>query len=217
MTGVLGRTRILKVDPENPDPQVIREAAVLLRRGGLVAFPTETVYGLGANLQDPQAVQELYQVKQRPFEKQATLHIADFKQVEAERVEITPLAWELMRRFWPGPMTLVLARPDGSAIGFRMPGHPVALALLKEAAVPVVAPSANLTGQPPALTAEQVLKVFSDRIDAVLDGGPACAVGTAGRPAVSGISSTVVDLSSQPPRILREGELSGEIRTLLER
>lgn len=207
MNAVTGRTRILKVDPETPDPQVIREAAVLLRRGGLVAFPTETVYGLGANLQDPQAVQELYQVKQRPFEKQVTLHIADFKQVEAEHVEITPLAWELMRRFWPGPMTLVLARRDGSAIGFRMPAHPVALALLKEAAVPVVAPSANLTGHPPALTAEQVLKVFSDRIDVVLDGGPA----------VSGISSTVVDLSSQPPRILREGTLAGEIRTLLER
>ena len=207
MNAAVGRTRLLKVDPENPDPQTIREAAVLLRRGGLVAFPTETVYGLGANLQDPQAVQELYQVKRRPFEKQATLHIADFKQVEAERVEITPLAWDLMQRFWPGPMTLVLARPDGSTIGFRMPGHPVALALLKEAAVPVVAPSANLTGEQPALTAEQVLKVFLDQIDAVLDGGPSA----------SGVSSTVVDLSSRPPRILREGALAGEIRTLLER
>ena len=207
MNAAVGRTRILKVDSENPDPQTIREAAVLLRRGGLVAFPTETVYGLGANLQDPQAVQELYQVKRRPFEKQATLHIADFKQVEAERVEITPLAWELMQRFWPGPMTLVLARPDGSTIGFRMPGHPVALALLKEAAVPVVAPSANLTGEQPALTAEQVLKVFLDQIDAVLDGGPSA----------SGISSTVVDLSSRSSRILREGALAGEIRTLLEK
>jgi L-threonylcarbamoyladenylate synthase len=200
------RTRVLKVDPRHPDPEIIREAAVLLRRGGLVAFPTETVYGLGANLQDPQAVQELYQVKQRPFEKQATLHITDFSQVEQERVNVTPLAWELMRRFWPGPMTLVLARTDGSTIGFRMPGHPVALALLKEAAVPVVAPSANLTGQPPAVTADEVLKVFSDQIDAVLDGGPA----------VSGISSTVVDLSSTPPRLLREGTLAGEIRKLLE-
>ena len=206
MNSVAGRTRVLKVDAANPDPQVIREAAVLLRRGGLVAFPTETVYGLGANLQDPQAVQELYQVKQRPFEKQATLHIAELSQVEAEKVEITPLARELMRAFWPGPMTLVLARPDGSTIGFRMPGHPVALALLKEAAVPVVAPSANLTGQPPALTAGEVLKVFENQIDAVLDGGPA----------VSGVSSTVVDLASQPPRILREGALAGEIRTLLE-
>ena len=198
----LMRTRILKVNPVNPEPEIIREAAVLLRRGGLVAFPTETVYGLGANLQDPQAVQELYQVKRRPFEKQATLHIADLSQVEAERVKVTPLARELMRKFWPGPMTLVLARPDGSTIGFRMPGHPVALALLKEAAVPVVAPSANLTGEPPAVTAEQVLKTFENRIDAVVDGGPA----------VSGISSTVVDLSSVPPRILREGTLAEEIR-----
>ena len=194
------------MDPANPEPELIREAAALLRRGGLVAFPTETVYGLGANLQDPQAVQELYQLKQRPFEKQATLHIADLSQVEQERVAVTPLARELMRRFWPGPMTLVLARPDGSTIGFRMPGHPVALALLKEAAVPVVAPSANLTGQPPALTAQEVLKTFSDRIDAVLDGGPAA----------SGVSSTVVDLASRPPRILREGALSGEIRQLLD-
>jgi L-threonylcarbamoyladenylate synthase len=206
MSGLSVRTRVLKVNSLNPEPDVIRAAAALLKRGGLVAFPTETVYGLGANLQDPQAVQELYQVKQRPFEKQATLHIADFSQVEAEQVEVTPLARELMRRFWPGPMTLVLPRLDGSTIGFRMPNHPVALALLKEAAVPVVAPSANLTGQPPAVTAEQVLKVFENQIDVVLDGGPA----------VSGISSTVVDLSSTPPRLLREGTLAGEIRQLLE-
>ena len=201
------RTRVLKVDPQYPDPQVIREAAGLLRRGGLVAFPTETVYGLGANLRDPQAVQELYQVKQRPFEKRATLHVADFKQIEEEGVDPSPLACELMRRFWPGPVTLVLARPDGSTIGFRMPAHPAALALLREAAVPVIAPSANLAGQPPAVSAEQVLESFSDRIDAVLDGGPAG----------SGQSSTVVDLASNPPRILREGKLSGEIRALIEK
>ena len=199
------RTRVLRVDPAFPDPGVIREAAVLLRRGGLVAFPTETVYGLGANLQDPQAVQELYQVKQRPFEKQATLHIADFAQMEREGVTVSPLAWELMRRFWPGPLTVVLARPDGSTLGFRMPGHPAALALLKEAAVPVIAPSANLSGQPPAVTAEQVLGLFSDKIDAVLDGGPAS----------SGVSSTVADLSCEPPRVLREGTLAGEIRQFI--
>lgn len=201
------RTRVLKVDPKNPDPAVIREAAGLLRRGGLVAFPTETVYGLGANLRDPQAIQELYQAKQRPFEKQATLHIADFKQVEEEKVLVTPLAWELMRNFWPGPLTVVLGRHDGTTIGFRMPGHPVALALLKEAAVPVVAPSANLSGQEPALTAEQVLKVFSDKIDAILDGGPA----------LLGLSSTVVDLSSDSPRLLREGASANEIKEWLEK
>lgn len=205
MKGGGGRTRVLKVDPKNPDPQVIREAAGLLRWGGLVAFPTETVYGLGANLRDPQAVQELYQVKQRPFEKQATLHIADFARVEEEGATVSPLAWEVLRRFWPGPLTVVLARPDGSTIGFRMPSHPVALALLREAAVPVIAPSANRAGQPPALTARRVLEVFSEKIDAVLDGGPA----------VSGISSTVVDLSSKPPRLLREGTLAEEVRSFI--
>ena len=201
----MSRTRLLKVDPASPEPALIHEAAALLRRGGLVAFPTETVYGLGANLQDPQAIQELYQVKQRPFEKQATLHIADFKQVEAEKVTVSPLAWELMRKFWPGPLTLVLGRHDGTTIGFRMPGHPVALALLKEAGVPVVAPSANLSGQEPALTAEQVMQMFEGKIDAVLDGGPA----------QSGVSSAVVDLASSPPRMLREGALSPEIRKLI--
>ena len=172
-----------------------------------MAFPTETVYGLGANLQDPQAIQELYQVKQRPFEKQVTLHIADFKQVEAEGVVVSPLAWELMSRFWPGPLTLVLSRPDGSTVGFRMPSHPVALALLREAQVPVVAPSANLSGQPAATTAEQVLKEFADQIDVVLDAGPT----------PIGVNSTVVDLSVQPPRILREGAMPDRIQQFLGR
>ena len=185
---------------------MIREAAAALRRGGLVAFPTETVYGLGANLQDPQAIQELYQVKQRPFEKQATLHIADFKQVEAEGVTVSPRAWELMRRFWPGPVTVVLARPDGSTVGFRMPDHPVALALLREAGVPVAAPSANPTGDPPATTAEQVQAAFADRIDLILDSGPT----------PLGVSSTVVDLAGDPPRILREGSAAAEVRRFLE-
>jgi len=193
------------VDPGNPDPEAIREAAALLRRGGLVAFPTETVYGLGANLQDPQAIQELYQVKQRPFEKRATLHIADFRQVEEEKVLVSPAAWELMREFWPGPLTVVLARPDGSTIGFRMPGHPVALALLRQAGVPVVAPSANLTGQEPATRAEQVLEVFKDKIDMVLDGGTT----------PIGVSSTVVDLSVESPRLLREGAKAAEIKRFM--
>ena len=205
MKGVGGRTRVLKVDPGNPDPEAIREAAALLRRGGLVAFPTETVYGLGANLQDPQAIQELYQVKQRPFEKRATLHIADFRQVEEEKVLVSPAAWELMREFWPGPLTVVLARPDGSTIGFRMPGHPVALALLRQAGVPVVAPSANLTGQEPATRAEQVLEVFKDKIDMVLDGGTT----------PIGVSSTVVDLSVESPRLLREGAKAAEIKRFM--
>ena len=199
------RTRILKVDAAEPDPEAIRQAAALLQRGGLVAFPTETVYGLGANLKDPQAIQELYQVKQRPFEKRATLHIASFRQVEAEGVTVSPATWKLIREFWPGPLTLVLARRDGSTIGFRMPGHPVAFALLKEAGVPVIAPSANLSGQEPATRAEQVLEVFADKIDMVLDGGPT----------PIGVSSTVVDLTGEAPRILRDGAKAAEIRQFM--
>lgn len=206
MSGFLTmRTRVLKIDPENPDPAVIHEAAAMLQRGGLVAFPTETVYGLGANLQDPQAVQELYQVKHRPFEKQATLHIADPDEVVHHGVRVTDLAQKLMERFWPGPLTLVLSRADGSTLGFRLPRHPVALALLRAARVPVIAPSANLTGQPPPQTAEQVLRDLADRIDLVLDAGPA----------PLGISSTVVDLSVHPPKILRAGSLAAEIESFL--
>ena len=115
------RAKVIRVDPEHPDPGVIHQAGGLLRRGGLVAFPTETVYGLGANLEDPQAISELYQVKERPFQKQFTLHIADPAVVENHGVRVSPLARRLMARFWPGPLTLVLSRPDGSTLGFRMP------------------------------------------------------------------------------------------------
>ena len=178
----------------------------MLQRGGLVAFPTETVYGLGANLNDPQAVQELYQVKQRPFEKRVTLHLADAAQVAGYSVEVTPRAEELMRRFWPGPLTLVLARRDGSTLGFRVPKHPVALALLREAGVPVVAPSANLSGAPPPRTAEAVLAGLEDRVDLVLDAGPTPV----------GVESTVLDLSADPPRLLRPGALAEPVRRWLE-
>lgn len=195
------RTRVLPVDPEHPDPMSIREAAGLLRRGGLVAFPTETVYGLGANLEDPQAIQELYQVKQRPFEKQVTLHIAQASAVESQGVKVSSFARELMSRFWPGPLTLVLGRPDGSTLGFRIPNHPVALALLKEAAVPVVAPSANLSGSAPPRTAAEVLRDLADKIDLVLDAGPTPV----------GIESTVLDLTTDRPKILRRGAIGEEI------
>ena len=200
------RTRVLKIDPKHPEPELIREAAGILRRGGLVAFPTETVYGLGASLEDPQTIQELYQVKQRPFEKQVTVHIGDRETVQKNGVQVSPEACTLMGRFWPGPLTLVLARPDGSTVGFRMPDHPVALALLKEAAVPVVAPSANLSGHPAPKTAEEVLRDLADRIDLVLDAGPT----------PRGVESTVLDLSCRPPKILREGAIGSEIRHWLE-
>ncbi len=191
------RTRTIPVDPENPDPIVIHQAAGMLRRGGLVAFPTETVYGLGASLEDPQAIQELYEVKQRPKEKKVTLHIADVEKVKASGVLVSSMAEKLMREFWPGPLTVILARPDGSTLGFRIPKHPVALALLRQAACPVVAPSANPSGAPPPTTAQQVFSYFANRIDMILDAGPT----------PIGVESTVLDLTREPPKILRAGAL----------
>jgi L-threonylcarbamoyladenylate synthase len=163
------------------------------------------VYGLGANLDDPQAIQELYQVKERPFRKQVTLHIADPSDLKRYDLEISAMAGELMERFWPGPLTLVLKRRDGSTLGFRMPKHPVALALLSQARVPVVAPSANLSGNPPPRTAQEVLRDLSDKIDILLDGGP-----TPG-----GLESTVLDLSGERPQILRRGAIGDEIEKVL--
>lgn len=200
------RARVLKVNAQHPEVEAIREAAGVLRRGGLVAFPTETVYGLAANLEDPQAIQELYQVKERPFGKQVTLHVAGIEEVSRRGGVVGPPAAALMRRFWPGPLTLVLPRAGGGTLGFRMPDHPAALALLREAAVPVVATSANLSGNPPPRTAEEVMRGLADKIDLVLDAGPAPV----------GVESTVLDLASDPPRILRPGALAGEIRAHLE-
>lgn len=189
------------VHPQRPEPEIIQEAAAVLRRGGFVIFPTETVYGLGVNLQDPQAIQELYQIKRRPFEKKVTLHIAQIRQVVAAGVRVSESARRLMRRFWPGPLTLVLPRPDGSSVGFRMPQHPVALALLQAAQIPVGAASVNLSGAPPACTAQEAMLDFAEKVDLVLDAGP-----TPG-----GVASTVVDCSVQPPRILRRGARVSDI------
>ena len=199
------RTRVLSVDPRRPDPELIHEAAVCVQRGGLVAFPTETVYGIAANLNDPQAIQELYFVKQRPFEKQVTIHLADASGVDSYGVLIPPAAQRLMDLFWPGPLTIVLARSDGSTLGFRVPNHPVALAFLAAADVPVVAPSANLSGNPPPSTAQQVMNDLQDKIDLVLDAGPTAI----------GVSSTVVDFSGQTPRVSREGARFQEIQKAL--
>lgn len=188
----------------------ISDAAEIIRKGGLVAFPTETVYGLGANALDPAAVQKIFETKGRPETSPLIVHVASVEMAREVVAEWPPLAEELARQWWPGPLTLVLAKkpvvPDIvtaglPTVGVRMPNHPIALALIEAAGVPVAAPSANrFTGLSPT-TAEHVKAAFGDAVP-VLDGGP-CAVG---------IESTVVAIEGDKLKLLRPGMISlGEL------
>ena len=208
-------TCVLVVDPAHPDPSAVAQAASVLRRGGLVAFPTETVYGLGAHALDAAAVRRVFAAKGRPATDPLIVHLASAGQVAEVAAGLPPAAGELARRLWPGPLTLVLRRhprvPPEVAVGrdtvaVRVPAHPVALALIAAAAVPVVAPSANLFSRPSPTTAQHVLEDLRGRVDVVLDAGPTAI----------GIESTVVDLTVDPPALLRPGGIPAEeLRALL--
>jgi len=204
MIEIVITTRLIRVSPEEPQPEAIREAADLLRRGGLVAFPTETVYGLGGNALDAQAVRRIFEAKGRPANDPLIVHIPGIEMLPRVVAEVPPLVEKLARRFWPGPLTLILPRgstvpPEVTAglntVAVRVPAHPVALALLREAGVPVAAPSANRFGGVSPTTAEHVWHDLAGRVECILDGGPT----------TIGVESTVLDLSHQPPCILRPG------------
>lgn len=192
----------------------IRRAAEILLSGGLVAFPTETVYGLGANALDGNAVSRIFIAKGRPQDNPLIAHIADISWLERLCLDIPPAAYELCRTFWPGPLTLVLRSSGAVArevsagldtVAVRSPDHPVALALLSACGVPVAAPSANISSGPSPTEAKHVCEDLNGRIDALLDGGR-CRVG---------LESTVLDLASGIPRILRPGGITLEqIRTI---
>lgn len=209
------KTLRLQVDPgqlENPSSrQAISTAAQILRDGGLVAFPTETVYGLGASALDASAVARIFEAKRRPSWDPIIVHIAGpvASNPMLERiVERTPYAAErLMGSFWPGPLTLLLPRsgavPDAvtagrSLVGVRMPAHPVAFALIAEAGVPIAAPSANVFGHISPTTAAHVLEDLDGRIDAILDAGPS----------LHGVESTVLDPNQSPMVIYRPGAIT---------
>ena len=193
------RTVVLKVAPGHPDKRSIARAAKILRSGGLVAFPTETVYGLGANLLNKKGVEKLYKVKRRPKGKPFTVHIEDTSLIKKLGCEITKTAKALMDKYWPGPLTIILNCRSGQKTGFRMPGNKVALKLIKGSGVPVVAPSANISGEAPPTSAEGVLEQLDGKIDILLDAGPTDI----------GVESTVIDMTVTPPKILREGAISG--------
>ena len=190
-------TLIFKIDPERIDKKIILYGARIIRAGGLVAFPTETVYGLAANLLNKDAVKDLYRVKRRARNKPIAVHIAGPGIIRKMGCRITKDAAALIKKFWPGPLTVILKSKKGANIGFRMPAHNAALALIKKSGVPVVAPSANLSGHASAKSADDVLRQLKGKIDVILDGG---------RTKI-GVESTVIDLTKRPPKFLREGAI----------
>lgn len=201
--------RIGGADADTDPREAFEEAAELLRAGRLVAFPTETVYGLGAHALDERAVQRIYEAKGRPSINPIIVHVADRDAARALSADWTPTADVLARTFWPGPITLVVRKRDvvpdivtagRDTVGLRVPSHPVALALIQRAGLPIAAPSANLSTQVSPTTAEHVVRGLGDRVDLVLDGGPTTV----------GIESTVVDATGAVARVLRPGMISLE-------
>lgn len=201
------RPSVVRVDPDAFDPAALEPAADALRRGELVAFPTETVYGLGANALDARAVARIFEAKGRPANNPLIVHVAHVDQARALVTAWPDAAERLARAFWPGPLTLVLPRRDDlpaaisaglGSVGLRIPAHPVARALIERAGVPVAAPSANRYTQVSPTTAAHVVKGLGARVDWIVDGGPTTV----------GIESTVVSLLDPArPRILRPGML----------
>jgi len=198
------KTLVFKVNPKNPEIATIRKAACIIRNGGLVAFPTETVYGLGADALNAKAVLALFKAKKRPLDNPPIVHVGRPEDVYRLAVEVPAKAKILMRTFWPGPLTFVFKRssivPSVTVAGLdtiavRMPKHNVALALIRESGCPIAAPSANLAGRPSPTMAEHVLEDLNGQIDAVLDAGPT----------KIGVESTVLDVTVDPPQILRPG------------
>ncbi len=203
------QTFVMKVSPKAPQKRLILTAAEVLRRGGLVAFPTETVYGLGADALNADAVKQIFVAKGRPLDNPIIVHIASVADLKALTSHVPERASLLIDRFWPGPLTLILQKspdvPDDvtgglDTVAVRMPQNKIALALIKALGHPIAAPSANLSGRPSGTTAGHVLQDFAGKIDMILDGGPVAV----------GVESTVLDLSRKPPAILRPGAITQE-------
>ncbi len=202
------QTRVLKVDPMRLDtPEataVLHEAAAIIQQGGLVAFPTETVYGLGADALNSTAVARIFAAKKRPFYDPIIVHVADAAELPRVAQNVPPLAYQLANQFWPGPLTLVLPKgtavPDvvtagGPTVAVRCPAHPVALALIYAAGTPIGAPSANRFSHTSPTSAQHVWEDLAGEVALILDGGPT----------LVGVESTVLDITGEKPLLLRPG------------
>jgi len=202
------QTKVFNIETDDEN-EVMFKCAQLIKDGGTVAFPTETVYGLGANALDGQAVSKIFKAKGRPSDNPLIVHVSAIEEVRQLVKEIPPEAKALMDIFWPGPLTIILEKsdiipPEVSAnldtVAVRMPAHPVALSLIKAAGVPIAAPSANISGKPSPTKGEHVVEDLVGRIDAIILGDD-CKVG---------VESTVLDMSGDVPTILRPGGVTRE-------
>ena len=192
------------------DPDLMALAGSIIRRGGLVAFPTETVYGLGSDALDPEASRKIYAAKGRPSDNPLIVHIADFKALDRIVSKIPPAAQKLADAFWPGPLTMIFHKSDAvpsattgglDTVAVRMPSHPAALELIRQGGGYIAAPSANTSGRPSPTEARHVYQDLNGRIDMIIDGGP---VGI-------GLESTIIDLTEETPMVLRPGFISLEM------
>ncbi len=200
------RTRLLRVHPGAPQLSVLREAAGVLSSGGLVAFPTETFYGLGTHALDPAAVRRIFEVKGRPETKPLLVLVDSIEMAESLAEEISDTARDLMAKYWPGPLTLIVRAvaslpkeltAGSGTVGMRIPRHPVAFELVRAAGFPITAPSANLSDEEPPTTAAEVRRAFDGKVELILDGGAT----------TGGLPSTILDVTVTPPRLIRKGAL----------
>lgn len=203
------QTKILKINPKNPKSSQIRQAAKIIRSGKLVAFPTETVYGIGANALDPYAVKRIFVAKGRPSDNPLIVHISDIADLGILVDHIPESSFDVIDKFWPGPLTIVFKKSKIvpkivtgglDTVAIRMPKNKIANMLIAESGTPIAAPSANIAGKPSPTTAKHVINDLSGRISMVLDGGPT----------KIGIESTVIDLSRNTPMLLRPGGITLE-------
>lgn len=210
------KTEVIQLNPNKPESAGILRAVELIKKGELVAFPTETVYGLGADALNAVAVAKIFIAKERPGNDPIIVHIAALEDIFKVAIDLPAFVWPLAKAFWPGPLTLVVRKSEMippavtsglDTVAVRMPSHHVALTLIREASVPIAAPSANLFGRPSPTTAQHVLEDLADRIPLILDGGST----------FIGVESTVLDLSRFPPVVLRPGGITLEdLRSVID-
>jgi len=203
-------TMIIGIDPNEIDNKLINVCAKILKKGGTVAFPTETVYGLGANALDSEAIKEIFVAKGRPSDNPLIVHVSKIEEILPLVKEIPKRVHSVMEKFWPGPLTIIFEKSDIvpheisaglSTVAIRMPSHPIAIKLIEECGLPIAAPSANISGKPSPTKAEHVIKDLIGKVDIIISGGD-CNVG---------VESTVLDMTGEVPMILRPGGVTKEM------